>query len=106
MRFDTGEGFAYYTNSNAATCSFTLTASSRNILITKIDIINTVSSQATVTVQASGTTIWEMVTGSAGVNNNYDALWIDGAGAKTLSCLINASAGVSYIAVCGTYRNL
>lgn len=105
MRFDTGEGFAYATNSAAATCSFTLTASTRNILINKIDAYSDASG-AVVTVQASGTTLWEMKLGSGGIAYNIDHLWIDAGGAKTLSALVNASAAGSYIAVCGIYRSL
>lgn len=105
MRFDTGEGFCYATNSAAATCSFSLTASTRNILINKIDAYSDASG-AVVTVQASGTTLWEMKLGSGGTSYNMANLWIDGANAKTMSALVTASAAGSYIAVCGIYRSL
>jgi hypothetical protein len=104
MRFNDGEGFCYATNSAAATCSFNMTASSRHILIKKIDVVCAGASNAVVTVQASGTTLWAMQVGSAAIPTNFDGLWIDSADAQSLSANVTASAAGAYIAVCGQYH--
>jgi len=104
-RFQGGEAFAYATNSGATTCSFSLTASIRNILLETISVQSDLSG-AVVTVQGSGTTLWQAKLGSSCVPANFAGLSIDAANMQTISCLVTASSIGAYVAVCGTYRLL
>jgi hypothetical protein len=102
MRFDTGEQFSYFTASAAATCSFTLTASQRNILIDTITCHSDLAN-ATVRIQGSGTTLWQMIVGSASLTQHYPGLSIDGGNAQTLSGFIDGTNSAT-ISICGKYR--
>ena len=104
MRFDTGEQFSYYTASAAATCSFVLTASQRNILIKTITAHSDLSG-AVVRIDASGTTLWQSIMASGGKTINFEGLSIDGGGIQTLSGYIEGTNSAT-IAVCGMVRKL
>ena len=103
QRFKKGENFAYSTVSAAATCSFSLTASTRNVLIETIAAWSDLSG-AILTIEASGTELFAMSLGSSCVPVNFTGLGIDNGAAQTISCNITGSAGGAYLGVCGTYR--
>ena len=102
MIFQAGLPFAQSTNSAAATCSMALTASTRNILIESITTYSDLTN-AVVTIAASGTTLWDMNLGSAGLTQHFPGLSIMNGNAQTLSALITGTAS-AHIALCGVYR--
>jgi hypothetical protein len=102
MRFRSGERFVAYDDGTAATASITLTASTRGVQIDGITAW-AISSNAVITVQASGTTIWGQRTGSACVPVSFTDLAIENGTAGTLSANV-AGATSSVITLCGTYR--
>ena len=105
MRFDKGSYFAEFTNSAAATCSFNLTAATRNILVEAVTIQSDLSN-AVVIIQASGTTLWQMKAGSSSVPAHFAGLKIDAGDAQTLSANLTASSLGGYIGLCGMVRQL
>ena len=102
VRFESGEDFSLYQNSAAATCSFLWTCSSRQVLLNNLAVWSDLSN-ATITIQASGTTKWGMCVGSAAVAAQYAGLTISNDGAQTLSCNVTAS-GSAVVSVCGIYK--
>ena len=105
MRFQTGETFTYYTTSAAATCSFNLTAATRKIVIDHLVAYGD-KAGTKVTVQASGTTKWEMDIGSAGLPLVVPGLHIENDAVPTLSFAVTGASAAAYIAIGGQYIQL
>lgn len=102
MKFDKGEWFSYSTTSAATTCSFNLTASSRFIMLDHI-AASTDASGSIVTVQASGTTVWQMRLGNSAAQTGDFRVQVDNGVAYTLSCNVTGTGALGYLAVCGRY---
>jgi hypothetical protein len=104
MRFDSGEAFTYATNSQAGTCSFNFTCSTRAIQIKDMNAYSDLSN-AVITIQGSGTTLWTMKLGSAGMNWPIGGLVIDNNTANTLSANITGTSD-AWLSISGIYRYL
>lgn len=102
MRFRTGERFTVYDDGTAQTASVSMSSTTRDIQIDSITAW-AVSSNAVITVQASGTTIWAQRTGSACVPVQFDNLALEDGTAGSLSANVAGSTS-SVITVGGTYR--
>lgn len=104
-RFQTGESFSFYTTSAAATCSFTLTASTRKIAIQNLVAYGDLAGSV-VTIQLSGTTKWAMAIGSAGLPLVVPGLQIENETVPTMSFAVTGASAAGYIAICGQYVKL